>query len=419
MKKVSISLIFCLCIFPSIVCASDIVFLDVEDHWAKDSINQLVTSEIISGYSDGTFRPENNITINEFIKMIIEAGNYSLIRDGHNIYPDFYIATAKANNIVNSDSILDFDKYMTRYEMVEIVSNFIGTENIKENKNIFKDLDKEQKSKVLKLVKLKVVNGYEDKTFMGNNNVTRAEAATVLCKALNVREKVILSKKYTLEEIIDLSNYKSEKEGLASSKITYEIQNNKLKIYDFGRYSVLNGYEVSDEKINLNKVIKIIKQLINEKAYVGVIYVPSKYTTNELKILYGDNKNKVLFGEYDFAFNYYEDEYYKLCTKSMHDIFSDNCYLRIDLIKLWESYPEYEDGLYIDDFKKEKFSKALEIEFGDSSERILRYMTEKSINYVTNKALTEECIEQKIFGRYIVNYYKKENGIPQFYIERK
>lgn len=418
MKKIfiSISLCVCVCVFSGVVSASNTEFLDIENHWARDDINELVKNEIISGYSDYTFRPENNITINEFVKMIIEAGNYSLIREGKNIYPDFYIATAKEKNIVNSD--YKFDKYMTRYEMVEIISNFIGTEDIKENKNIFKDLQKEQKSKVLKLVKLKIINGYDDKTFRGENNVTRAEAATIICKTIKAREKVILSKKYELKERVDLSNYRSETD-LSSSKITYEILNDKLKIYDTGRYSILNDYEVSNEKINLNKVIKIIKKLVNEKAYVGVIYVPSQYTINELKILYGDNKNKVLFGEYDFAFNYYENEYYKLATKSMCDKFSNNCYLRIDLIKLWDLYSEYENGIYIDEFKKEKLSNALEIEFGNSGKSILKYMIEKSIKYVTNEESAKEITEQKVFGKYIVNYYKKENGIPQFYIERK
>lgn len=416
MKKISVCLIICFCIGLNSVNASSIEFTDVKDHWAKEEITELNESGIISGYSDGTFRPENNITINEFVKMLVEAGNYTLVREGKNVYPDFYIATAKSNNIINSE--YEFDKYMTRYEMVEIISNFIGTEELKENKNIFKDLEKEQKSKVLKLVKLKIINGYEDKTFRGENNVTRAEAATIIFKTLKVREEVILSKKYELKESVNLSNYKSESTS-DSNKIVYEIQDSKLKIYDSGRYSVLEDYEVSDEIINLNKVIKIINKLVNEKAYVGVMYVPSKYTINELKILYGDNKNKVLFGEYDFAFNYYENEYYKLATKSMHDEFSDNCYLRIDLIKLWDSYSEYKDGIYIDEFKKEKLSNALEIEFGNSGKGILKYMIEKSIKYVTNEESSKEITEQKVFGRYIVNYYKKENGIPQFYIERK
>ena len=374
-------------------------------------------SGIVSGYSDGTFKPENNITINEFVKMVVVAGDYPLIREGKSIYPDFYIATAKTKNIINSEYI--FDEYMTRYEMVEIISNFIGVEKVKENKNIFKDLEKEHKSNVLKLVKLKIINGYEDNTFRGEKNVTRAEAATVLCKAIKAREKLISTKKYSIDEYADLSNYRNINQELSSNNVTYEIQNGKLKIYDSGRYSNLSGYEIIDEKINVDKIIKIISKLLNEKAYVGVIYVPSKYTVNELKILYGENKDKVLFGKYDFAFNYYENKGYELATKSMHNEFSNNCYLRIDLIKLWDDYSEYEKGIYIDEFKKEKLAKALEIEFGSSSERILKYMTEKSINYVTRKDTTEECIEQKVFGRYIVNYYKKENGIPQFYIERK
>ena len=40
-------------------------FTDVKtDHWAYSAISKMQKTGILSGYSDGTFRPENNITIN-------------------------------------------------------------------------------------------------------------------------------------------------------------------------------------------------------------------------------------------------------------------------------------------------------------------------------------------------------------------
>lgn len=410
-------------VFMGVVNAQELNFTDIENHWAKENVEKLVANSIVTGYPDGKFKPENNVTVNEFIKMVVAAGEYTLVREGSNIYPDFYIATAKKQQIID-DEFTDFDKCLTRYEMVEIISNFIGIEDVKINKNIFTDLDKANKDKVLKLVGLKIINGYEDKTFRGEKSITRAEAVTVICRALEVRDMLIVKRKYKVEEEPNLSNYinvtiDSENNKNSSIKTFYEIKDNKIKIFDNGRYASLKDYEISSKNINVNKVIKIIRKIVNEKAYLGVIYVPSKYTINELKILYGSEEQKVLCGEYDFAFNYYENKNYELSNKSLHQEFSNNCYMRIDVIKLWDDYSDYKNGVYVDEYKKEKLLDALKIEFGSASSKILDYMIDKNIKYVTNVECDKEHVEQKVFGNYIINYYQKEYGVPQFYIERK
>lgn len=410
-------------VFMGVVNAQKLNFADIENHWAKENVEKLVANSIVTGYPDGKFKPENNVTVNEFIKMVVAAGEYTLVREGSNIYPDFYIATAKKQQIIDDD-FTDFDKCLTRYEMVDIISNFIGIEDVKISKNIFTDLDKANKDKVLKLVGLKIINGYEDKTFRGEKSITRAEAVTVICRALEVRDMLIIKRKYKVEEEPNLSNYinvtsNSENNKNSSIKTFYEIKDNKIKIFDNGRYALLKDYEISNKNININKVIKIIRKIVNEKAYLGVIYVPSKYTINELKILYGSEEQKVLCGEYDFAFNYYENKNYELSTKSLHQEFSNNCYMRIDVIKLWDDYLDYKNGVYVDEYKKEKLLDALKIEFGSASSKILNYIIDKNIKYVTNVECDKEHVEQKIFGNYIINYYQKEYGVPQFYIERK
>lgn len=417
-KKVILILMICLCVSFNKANAQEIQFKDVENHWAEKYILELANKNIVNGYEDDTFKPEENVNIVEFLKMIIEAGNYELVRDGKKIYPDFYIATAKKEKIVNEE--IDFEKPLTRYEMVEIISNFVRLNDVKANKNIFKDIkdiDEERKNNILKLAKLGVINGYQDKTFKGYNNITRAESTKVILAAMNVKKELVSKRSYKVEEEKELSNYLNEK--TSSIKTFYEISNDRLKIYDYGRYASLDGYEVSNTQIDIKKIIKIIKKLINESAYVAVTYVPSKYTINELKILYGTNENKVLCGEYDFAFNYYENDLYNLSSKSLNDEFSDNCYLRIDVIKLWDDYEEYKNGIYVDKYKKAKLDEALKIEFGSSSEKISKYIIEKNINYVTNATTNEEIVDKKVVGKYIVNFYQKVDGVPQFYIERK
>ena len=44
-------------------------FNDINDHWAIDAINSLYSSNLINGYEDGMFRPDNIITREEAIKI--------------------------------------------------------------------------------------------------------------------------------------------------------------------------------------------------------------------------------------------------------------------------------------------------------------------------------------------------------------
>lgn len=48
-------------------------FPDIQDHWAQDCIEQLAAQEIISGYPDETFRPEEPVTRAEFAAFVDNA----------------------------------------------------------------------------------------------------------------------------------------------------------------------------------------------------------------------------------------------------------------------------------------------------------------------------------------------------------
>ena len=294
MKKKFFMMVMCAICVGNLSFASDMLLTDIDNHWAKESIIELLDKEIVSGYQDKTFKPENEITIMEFLKMLVEAGEYKLIRKGNSIYPDFYYETALDKGLISTDVYVG--KVMTRNEMVNIISKFVDLSEVKESKTKFKDLDENNKSIVLKLNELKVISGYKDKTFRGNNLVTRAEAVTVISKVLKQKDKIKIVIQYDSPE---LSNYFENDSSLI--KPTYEIREENILIYDIGRYAKLDGYAISDEKIIVKNVIKVIQSLITDSGYVAVLYVPSKYTINELKITYGTDEEKALCGQYDFT----------------------------------------------------------------------------------------------------------------------
>ena len=52
--------------------------IDTRTHWAKDEINTMVRRNIILGYPDGTFKPENKITRAEFLILLSRIEDWTL-----------------------------------------------------------------------------------------------------------------------------------------------------------------------------------------------------------------------------------------------------------------------------------------------------------------------------------------------------
>jgi len=46
------------------------MFTDIEGHWAEESIKRIVNNELMSGYEDGAFMPDKQLTRAEFAVVI-------------------------------------------------------------------------------------------------------------------------------------------------------------------------------------------------------------------------------------------------------------------------------------------------------------------------------------------------------------
>src|SRR5690606_20943598 len=51
-------------------------FADMEDHWALAYVNEAVEQGFVHGYPDGPFKPENQVTRAEFLKMVMAAFDF-------------------------------------------------------------------------------------------------------------------------------------------------------------------------------------------------------------------------------------------------------------------------------------------------------------------------------------------------------
>ncbi len=63
-------------------------FNDIDSHWAKESIEKLYQNGIVSGYPDGTFKPNQSTIRSEFVKMVNNLINRPLTYYENVTFPD-------------------------------------------------------------------------------------------------------------------------------------------------------------------------------------------------------------------------------------------------------------------------------------------------------------------------------------------
>lgn len=170
-----------------------------KSHWGYFTMEKLVKDEILKGYEDGSLKPEKNITRAEFITIINNTFNFK--DKDENIFKDVTKYNWYLNEVekaLNKDYInlitaenFQGDKDITREEATSIIG-YILDEKENGNKNNFKDdenINKKYKEYINGIASKKYINGYEDNTFKPSGKITRAEAATIIDRAIAKRYK--------------------------------------------------------------------------------------------------------------------------------------------------------------------------------------------------------------------------------------
>lgn len=179
-----------------------VTFTDIENHWAEENIIGLAKLGIVTGYTDGSIKPNNNITRAEMAVIVVKAASLEPADEINLSFKDKdeipnwaagYIQTAVDNGIITGyeDNTFKPSKNLTREEMVVLIIKAFDIaveEGLQPPK--FKDTDEIGSwalNFVAKSVDLNIVSGYLDNTFKPKRNVTRAETFTVLYNILKTK----------------------------------------------------------------------------------------------------------------------------------------------------------------------------------------------------------------------------------------
>lgn len=164
-------------------------------HWAYDAIVAVSKREIFSGDANGNFRPNDFITREEFIKVVVNTfGIYnknakcSFSDTPQDSWYAAYVASVVDAGIVNgiSDDKFGTGAYITREDAAVILSRAVAYAGKSfESKSETEFTDSENisdyaKNHVTDMANAGIINGMTDGSFSPKLNCTRAQAATVI-----------------------------------------------------------------------------------------------------------------------------------------------------------------------------------------------------------------------------------------------
>ncbi|MEI7024762.1 S-layer homology domain-containing protein [Paenibacillus sp. y28] len=177
-------------------------FNDISGHWAEANIKQAISGGIVSGYADGTFLPNRTVTRAEFAVMLMNAlkpqGDVAdlMFTDKAKIgaWAQKAVAQAVQAGIISGyeDGSFQPDAEITRTEMAAMIAKALGQPVEADPAMGFaddKDIPAWAKGAVAAMKKLGIIEGKDNNNFAPDDRTTRAEAITVLLNMLAHKEK--------------------------------------------------------------------------------------------------------------------------------------------------------------------------------------------------------------------------------------
>lgn len=176
---------------------------DIAGHWAEASIKRAVELGFVSGYTDASFKPNQTVSRDEFVAMLVQA----LKLEGAGATPDFadagsiqpwarpYIAQAFESGLIGgyADGTFRPKASLSRAELAAMIVRGLGLKPAAEPTLFYADagqIPAWAKPYVAAATEAGLMSGRGDNRFAPSASATRAEAAVVILNMLDVRAKL-------------------------------------------------------------------------------------------------------------------------------------------------------------------------------------------------------------------------------------
>ena len=250
--------------------AKGVDFSDMkETHWAYNDIQNGIDNGFFSGYPDGSFKPESNVTRAEAIKVLTTFLGRTVSKPTESIFTDidvnaWYAPYANVSEYFLPEKWIDEklfkpDTPITREEVIYAIVTAMQYDYKIEDADLslikpFSDKEKigfGMEAYMALALEFGVISGYPDNTIRPDANITRAEFAALMSRISNLkaitdsrREQVV---KYMKDEMLVL--------WTSNEDFSYS----------------LTSEEVPPEELDSSYKSKILK-IVKGRVYQGVPY---------------------------------------------------------------------------------------------------------------------------------------------------
>lgn len=143
-------------------------------HWAKAQIEQAVDQGYVSGFPDGTFRPDEQVSRAQFIRMLVDALKLPHVEQGDPWYQPYVASVIEVGIHRESDFDSGYDQLLTRLEMTRLIDRAIRVDTTN-----FTDKDY-----IVVATENGLIHGKDGRDLNITGYATRAESVVVIERVL-------------------------------------------------------------------------------------------------------------------------------------------------------------------------------------------------------------------------------------------
>ncbi|MGB4439140.1 MAG: S-layer homology domain-containing protein, partial [Sedimentibacter sp.] len=173
------------CVFAAETYENNILFSDMDEtYWAYESVEKLVNAGIISGYPDGTFRPEDFITRAELVKVVNmvysfnqkqESTELSDIKAEDWYYENVLVAQASGYIVGYPDGTFRPNDFVTRQELCKILDSINNFVELPYDNTVSDEISSWATDFVNKVISNRIMTLDDNDNFRAVEKATRAE----------------------------------------------------------------------------------------------------------------------------------------------------------------------------------------------------------------------------------------------------
>ncbi len=260
MKKTIIILVFIMVILTTTTYGNS-KFSDVkETDWFNTDLEYAtnITRQIIDGYPDGTFKPEETLSVEQFIKMVVCASGTKYINEEGLHWSTPYIEKAIDKNYISSRTFPDYTQGIKREEMARIIANYIAVEEdpesidsiasrLRNTINDYNEITTNNKNQVLKAYGYGILLGYPDGTYRPDNTLTRAEGTAVIRRIVDKQARKIPNLENIEQAEIEVTYH--------IDTDTYTVDDSEIPIFKVKDYTLKQMVE--DHRVDFSIIIDV------------------------------------------------------------------------------------------------------------------------------------------------------------------